>query len=285
MFNGELDQVCLPPDTHKFLDGMQGAHFIEIPHTGHGFGKQRSWSQPFDDSIDALIKKASAAKSTPPAPQSAAALEARLDALGLPLEYRWAEQSRAVVIFLSGDGGWAAIDEKLSAYLAAHGVSVIGISSLRYFWNSKTPQQTGAELLRVAAAFEGANLSLFLGGYSFGAEVTPFVLETWSEADRRKVSGQVLIGPGETASFEISPLDWVFRAKGTPRRVADEVRNLRVPTFCLAGQQEEARDTACDDIAGEGESVKLPGSHHFNGKYDDVGRVVLAFIERHLVKR
>jgi type IV secretory pathway VirJ component len=80
-------------------------------------------------------------------------------------------------------------------------------------------------------------------------------------------------------------MDWVFRAKETPRRVADQVRKLRVPTFCLAGQQEEARDTACDDIAAVGESVKLPGSHHFNGKYDDVGRVVLAFIDKHLPQR
>jgi type IV secretory pathway VirJ component len=285
VLNGELDQVCLPPETHKFLDGMQGAHFIEIPHTGHGFGKQQFWSQPFDESIDALIKAATAPKAAAPAPRSAAGLESRLDALNLPLEYRWAEPSRAAVIFISGDGGWATIDDKLAAYLASHGVSVVGISSLRYFWNVKTPQQTGADLQRIAATLQSANLPLFVGGYSFGAEVTPFILGTWPDAERRTLAGQILIGPGETASFEISPMDWVFRAKETPRRVADEVRTLRVSTFCLSGQQEEARDTACDEVAGVAESVRLPGSHHFNGKYDDVGRVVLAFIDKQLKAR
>ena len=72
------------------------------------------------------------------------------------------------------------------------------------------------------------------------------------------------------------------RAKATPRRVADEVRKLRVPTLCLTGQQEEPRDTACDDLAGVGEVVKLPGSHHFNGKYEDVGKVVLEFIDKRI---
>jgi type IV secretory pathway VirJ component len=282
VLNGELDQVCLPPEMHKFLEGMKNVHFIEIPHTGHGFGKPAYWSQPFAESMDALIKSASAPKAAPAPPKSMAPLESKLALLSLPLEYVWAEQPRANVVFISGDGGWATIDEKVAAYVSTRGVNVIGLSSLRYFWSAKTPQQLGADLQRVVDSLAGTNLPLFLGGFSFGAEVAPFGLDAFSDAERRKVAGQILIAPGETASFEISPLDWVFRAKETPRRVADEVRKVKVPTFCLSGQLEQPRDTACDDIAAIGESVKLPGSHHFNGKYDDVGKVVLAFIDKHL---
>ena len=282
VLNGELDQVCLPPETHKFLENMKGVHFIEIPHTGHGFGKQEFWAKPFDDSIDAMLKTASAPRAANAPSRPAAAVEAKLDALGLPLEYHWADRPRATVMFISGDGGWATLDDKLAVYLAAHGVNVVGLSALRYFWSEKTPQQAGVDMRRIADVAGVAGTPLFLGGYSFGAEVTPFILETWSEADRRRVSGQLLIGPGETASFEISPLNWVFRAKDTPRRVADEVRKLRVPTFCLAGQLEQSGDTACDGMAGAGETVKLPGSHHFNGKYDDVGKAVLTFIDKQL---
>jgi len=96
------------------------------------------------------------------------------------------------------------------------------------------------------------------------------------------VRGQLLIAPGETASFEVSPLDWVFRAKATPQRVADAVRRAGVPTFCLAGDKEDAKDTACDDLATAGVAVRLPGSHHFNGKYDAVGKAVLEFIDRYV---
>ena len=281
VLNGELDQVCLPPEVRKFLDGIQNAHFTEIPHTGHGFGKPEYWGRPFDDSMDKLIAAASAVRPVAAAPRSAAALQAALEDLHLPLEYRWADQPRAALLFISGDGGWASLDDQVAAFLASRGVSVVGVSSLRYFWRAKSPEQAGADLRRVANVLGGMHVPLFVGGYSFGAEVAPFALGTWSEAERRAVAGDVLIAPGETASFEISPLAWVFRAKTTPRRVAESVRGDGVPTLCVAGAREAAGDTACDDLGAAAESATLPGSHHFNGKYEDVGRVVLAFIEKH----
>lgn len=283
VLNGVQDQVCLPPQMHLFLDDIQGVHFIEVPGTGHGFSRPVRWGEPFDQAIDALlaVRKGGSEKRPPPG-RASADLEHQLDDLKLPLEYRWAGSPRATLVFISGDGGWQALDDKLALYLAGHGVSVVGVSAVRYFWTKKTPEQAGTDMLRIATALAGTHQPLFLGGYSFGADVTPFILDAWPAADRRRVSGQVLIAPGETASFEVSPLDWVFRAKATPLRVADAVRRLGLPAFCLAGQKEEPRDTACDDLGSAGTLARLPGSHHFDGNYDAVGRVVLEFIEKHL---
>jgi type IV secretory pathway VirJ component len=282
VLNGIQDAVCLPPDMHKFLDDMGNVHFVDVPGTGHGFSRPIRWGEPFDESVDALIKIAS--KPPPKAPPVASArdVEQKLDALSLPLEYRWADPPRAAMVFLSGDGGWATIDDRLATYLSARGVSVVGISSLRYFWNEKTPEQTGADVRRISDLLAAVGVPQFVGGYSFGAEVTPFALQAWPDADRRRIHGELLIAPGETASFEISTLDWVRRAKETPRRVADAVKKLGVPTFCLAGQTEDPRDTACDDLGSAAVAVRLPGSHHFNGNYDAVGKAVLDFIEKNL---
>ncbi len=283
VLNGVQDEVCLPPETREFMSGIGGAHFIEIPGTGHGFGRPIRWGGPFDESIDKLI----AGVGAPPAIASAVpavpapSVAPKLQGLGLPLEYRWADHARAAMIFLSGDGGWATLDDRVSSYLAAHGVSVVGISSLKYFWSQKTPEQAGRDVRGMAEILGETRVPIFVGGYSFGAEVSPFILATWADSARRGVAGEVLIAPGETASFEVSPLDWVFRAKATPRRVADAVRSLHIPTICVAGQQEAARDTACDDLGTAAESVRLPGSHHFNGKYDDVAKAVLTFIDKH----
>jgi len=283
VLNGEQDQVCLPPDMHKFLSGIAGAHFVEIPGTGHGFAKPVHWGGPFDEAIDSLIKSATSPRSSSGGgSRSPSAFEPKLDALGLPLEFRWADQPRANLIFVSGDGGWASLDDNLALYLSSHGINVVGLSALRYFWSEKTPQQTGTDIRRIAEVLESGNLPLFVGGYSFGAEVAPFAIDQWPEADRKRLAGQLLIAPGETAQFEISPLNWVFRARETERRVADAVRRARVPTLCLAGQQEQPRDTACDDMGDAAEFAKLPGSHHFNGKYDEVAKVALGFIDRKL---
>jgi type IV secretory pathway VirJ component len=280
--NGEQDQVCLPAEMHTFLDDLPGAHFIEAPGTGHGFGRPVRWGPSFDAALDKLLASTVTKVADAPTAKPLTELERRLEALDLPLDNYWAEHPRAAVIFVSGDGGWATLDDKVASYLAGHGVDVTGLSALRYFWNAKTPQQAGADVRRITLVLSDAGVPLFIGGYSFGAEVVPFVLDAWPEADRRTVSGQLLIAPGQTASFQVSPLNWVFRAKETPRRVGDEARKTQVPVLCLAGQDEEARDTACTDLAGAAELVRLPGSHHFNGKYDAVGAVVLSFIERHL---
>jgi type IV secretory pathway VirJ component len=287
VLNGVQDQVCLSRTMHAFLDDMKAAHFIEVPGTGHGFGRPVRWGPPFDEVIVKLLAAAGARGRAPaaPVPASAAVVAARLEALDLPLSYRWATAPHAALLFISGDGGWATLDDRVAAYLADRGVDVVGLSSLRYFWSAKTPAQAGADLRRVIDALASSATPLFVGGYSFGAEVTPFILSAWPDADRRRVNGQVLVAPGETATFEVSPLDWVRRPPETPRRVADAVRALNVPVLCLSGEQEAARDSACDDLAAPAETPKLPGSHHFNGNYDAVGRSILAFIDRHLSRR
>ncbi len=282
VLNGIQDAVCLPPDMHKFLDDMGNVHFIEVPGTGHGFGRPIRWGQPFDEAVDALIKAATRPPSKPAPVAAAREIEHRLDGLALPLEYRWAEPARASLIFLSGDGGWATLDNRLAVYLAAHGVNVVGVSSLRYFWSPKTPEQAGADMKRVVDVLATRGVPQFLGGYSFGAEVAPFAIQTWTDAERRRLRGQVLIAPGETASFEVSPLDWVRRPQETPKRVADAVKKIGVPTFCLAGQAEDPRDTACDDLGPAATTIRLPGSHHFNGNYDAVGKAVLGFIDANI---
>jgi hypothetical protein len=55
------------------------------------------------------------------------------------------------------------------------------------------------------------------------------------------VTGLVLIAPGESATFEIEPLDWIRRPKeNATAMVAPAVRLLRLPTLCLAGTTEDA---------------------------------------------
>ena len=111
------------------------------------------------------------------------------------------------------------------------------------------------------------------------------MVNSWADPDRRKIAGEVLLAPSETATFEFKVMNMLFRAKQTPYVVATAVKTGHVPTLCVSGKSEAARDTACDDLGAAAEAVVLPGSHHFDGKYDDVGKVVLAFIEKRGPKR
>ena len=285
--NGVQDEVCKPAQMHAFLDDMTNAHFAEAPGSGHGFSRPFRWGPTFDEAYGKVLDSATTANHpqhsmTAVAPGTAAALEPRFEALKLPLEYVWADRTRALLVFSSGDGGWMPLDRGVAGYLTAHDVSVVGLNTQSYLWNERTPDECAADLSRILDVAEALRVPIFVGGYSIGAEITPFMMNALKDADRARVSGEVLIAPSETATFEFKVVNMLFRAKQTPYVVADAVKKGHVPAVCLSGKDEEARDTACPSMGTAADEVTLPGTHHFNGKYDDVGKVVMGFIDRHL---
>jgi type IV secretory pathway VirJ component len=43
-----------------------------------------------------------------------------------------------VTLFLSGDGGWRDLDRDVAGEMAKLGYPVVGIDTLRYYWQHKT---------------------------------------------------------------------------------------------------------------------------------------------------
>ncbi|MEZ5420390.1 MAG: SpoIIE family protein phosphatase [Vicinamibacterales bacterium] len=54
-----------------------------------------------------------------------------------------------MAVLLTGDGGWADLDKAVAAGLAAHGIPVVGWSSLSYYWSPRTPDGASADLARI----------------------------------------------------------------------------------------------------------------------------------------
>jgi len=282
ILQGVQDQVCSIESVRRFVSGMPKAHLVEVSGTGHGFSKPEHWGAPFDTALhDLWLEKEVKPVSAQPRTATTRELEDELQKLQLPLEFRWPSQLSALLIFFSGDGGWASLDEEMSELLVARGVGIVGVSSLRYFWNERTPAQVASDLRRIATVLVRAQRPVFAGGFSFGAEVVPVALRAWTPVERKMLAGIALIGPGLSASFEIDPLDWVRTPEENPAtRVADAVRAGGLPTFCLAGTDEE--DSPCPALATTpGVHVaRLPGSHHFNGDYAAVAEAVNQFIRQ-----
>lgn len=282
VLQGMQDQVCPVDTVRRFLSGMPRTHLLEIEATGHGFSKPQRWGAPFDKALRDLWTEK---EPEPPAAQPRSAttreLEAVLQRLQLPLEFRWPGQLSALLLFFSGDGGWASLDEDVAEQLVSRSIGVVGVSSLRYFWTAKSPAQVAGDIRRLLTILATSRRPLFIGGFSFGAEVVPVALREIAPQDRQLVSGLVLVGPGPSASFEIDPLDWIRKPADNPAtRVAPAVRSLGLPALCLAGTEED--DTPCPPLAGvPGVQVaRLPGSHHFNGDYPAVADTVNQFIRR-----
>lgn len=182
-----------------------------------------------------------------------------------------------LAIFVSGDGGWAGLDKAVAAALAAQGVSVVGVDSLRYFWTARTPAGFAADLARIAEHYQRQwqRPRLLLIGFSQGADVLPASINELDPSLRAQIQRIVLMSVGRQAEFEFHVGNWLGSSgEGLP--IAPEV--LRLPaskTLCIYGQDDA--DALCPDLpAGSGvQTLALPGDHHFDGDHARLAREIL----------
>lgn len=184
-----------------------------------------------------------------------------------------------LAVIYSGDGGWRDIDKSIGGFLAHGGLAVVGVDVLTYFWNKRSPDEVGqdaAAMLRYyLTTWRQRHVALI--GYSFGAEILPFVYNRLPPDLQEDVVLVSLLAPSRTTDFEVNVADWLGASPGKDEfLVAPEI--MRIPgakVQCFYGE-EEADDSLCTDPAVHGvEVVRRPGSHHFDGDYAALGATVL----------
>lgn len=184
-----------------------------------------------------------------------------------------------LAVFVTGDGGWASIDRGVADVLTGGGIPVVGFNALKYFWSRRTPDQTAADLERVLRYYVAATgrRDLVLVGYSRGADVLPFIVARLSPELRRQVSLVALLGPSRTVDFKFHVADWWKTTNhDTDQPVLPEVTKLLGGVRLLCAYGADDGDTICPSLPAESaEVVRLEGSHHFDGAYAELGRLVL----------
>ncbi len=116
-----------------------------------------------------------------------------------------------LAVVLSGDGGWASLDRSIATEFARRGIPVVGIDSLRYFWKLRTPEQTAGDVAAVIAHYLVAwhRTRVDLVGYSFGADVLPFVANRLPADMALRLATITMVEPSLSATFEIHVSDWL----------------------------------------------------------------------------
>ena len=170
----------------------------------------------------------------------------------------------------SGDGGWRDLDKTIGERLQSKGVPVLGIDSLRYFWQEKSPDAVADDLADMIRTYgkRWNRQKVLLVGYSFGADVLPFALNRLPDDLKGRIVRLSLLGFASTADFGIHVAGWLMNqssedALPTPPEVA-KLDGAKVQ--CFYGKDED--DTACPDPAFNGaERIRTEGGHHFDGDY------------------
>ncbi|WP_316738899.1 AcvB/VirJ family lysyl-phosphatidylglycerol hydrolase [Pedobacter aquatilis] len=188
--------------------------------------------------------------------------------------------SKKLLIFLSGDGGWIKFEDDLSLQFADKGFNTIGINSRSYFWKQKTPEEAEndvAQLIR-KYALEYKTNEIYLCGYSFGADVLPFIYKRLPFRAKRHVQALGLLSPFATTDFMVHFSDLTNTSSDNyPHKVNEEVKKLLVvPIYCFYGNDENEK--ALQTINQKNfHLISLSGDHHYEeSEYEKIVSVFAA---------
>jgi len=191
--------------------------------------------------------------------------------------YQPSDHPAHVVLFVSGDGGWAELDQEISTILADHGVPVIGVNSLKYFWTNRTPEQTAIDLARIIRQYSALwkKEKVALIGYSLGADIVPFAANRLNEVLKSRVELIALLGPARQVDFEFHLSSWLGSSSKTALPTMPEIAQLgNSRLLCIYGKQET--DSLCLTLQGNNfKKIALPGAHYFGGNYAQIAEAIL----------
>jgi len=209
----------------------------------------------------------------------------------VPLEGR----GDVVAIFYSGDGGWRDLDKQLGGILAKHGVPVIGVSLLKYYWRQSNAEASAADL---DALIEQSTARLhkqrvWLIGFSFGADVLPSIIERLKPENRARVAQLALLSPSKDVSYEIEMQGYMVEGwfKTLTQNLFQTLNPVKhydarppllaldghPPVMCYYGKDDED-DTICA-TSGLPAWIKVyrkPGDHHFDYDYEGLAKQMIA---------
>jgi type IV secretory pathway VirJ component len=183
---------------------------------------------------------------------------------------------KTMALVLSGDGGWADIDKSMAAGLAAAGIPVVGWSSLDYYWVPRTPDLAAKDLARIIDHYVSAWQieRVIIVGYSFGADVAPYLVNRLPPTLKERVTKVALLGPSDNATFEFHLSDWLGGLAAPANPTVPEIATLDMAVTCVFA--EDDADSICRRVTASGlRTVAVGHGHHFGGEY---GRIVEAIL-------
>jgi type IV secretory pathway VirJ component len=184
--------------------------------------------------------------------------------------------SDVFAILMSGDGGWAGLDQDIAGALSASGIPVVGLDSLRYYWTARTPEGLAADTDRMIRYYRTRfdKKRVLLVGYSQGADVLPFAVNRLPPASRQHVALAAILGMSEHAVFEFHLANWVSDDSSGPATLPEVNRITDVPVLCIYGEDE--RDSLCPKLDPQKFIVvKVKGNHHFDGNYVGLAQQIM----------
>jgi len=181
------------------------------------------------------------------------------------------DTTKPLVFYITGDGGWTGFSDAFLQSINKAGYPVLALNARKYFWKKKTPASTAAELSQLINKYmvQWKRDSLVLAGYSFGADVTPFLYNYAGAPFTKKVKLIVLMLPYTSTDFEVHLTEMIGIATHDTYSVVNEVNKLTRPILFILGTEKD--QFPVHTLTNKNYVVITEdGGHHFD---DDAGKV------------
>src|SRR6185369_6851248 len=188
----------------------------------------------------------------------------------LPLSfYASTDTTKPLIFYISGDGGFNKFSTSFMQSLNKEGYAVIGLNAKDYFWKKKKPQEAAMSIEEAinASNKEWKKKNIVLIGYSFGADVSPFMLTHFSPALSNKLKHLVLLSPSGKTDFEIHVLQMFGWGKDEGESVPAEINKIPKPVTIVVGDDENEFPFNQLTIKNK-QIIKMRGGHHYDGDVD-----------------
>lgn len=187
----------------------------------------------------------------------------------------------ALVVFVSGDGGWAAIEKEMAAEFRSRGAAVIGLDLREYLRRKpRTPDNLGRDVARVYRAYSDAwgKPRVVLVGFSRGAGMVPFILNRLPADLDSRLKLTAFVGLPRTVNMTFH---WIDVIRDVSRKddisVLPELQRAGAGKMvCIFGQEEIL--SGCRAAPAWVKRIELPGGHHLERAYRSLSDSVLSYL-------
>jgi type IV secretory pathway VirJ component len=191
--------------------------------------------------------------------------------------------SMPMAVLYTGDGGWRPYDEQLADSLNKLSIPVMGVNSLDYFRKRRTPQESANDIAVEIIAYleKWQKKKVILIGYSFGAEVVPFIYNQFSAQLKSCIQVLVLLSPGSNSDFKVHVMDRLgLLVHKWSYNVPQEIVSIKtIPIIIFWGKQEQPM--TLENTLQNNLSVNyLPGGHNFKNAEAVIKKITSILVKK-----
>ena len=196
----------------------------------------------------------------------------------LPLqEWKATNSLKPFVFYISGDGGFNNFSTGLCGAFNKSGYDVASLNARSYFWDKKTPEEAAAAICNFLSGIFIArtNQQFVLVGYSFGADVMPFIINHLNDDIKKRLTTTVMLSPSSSTDFEIHIFDLLGGNRKRSMDVVAEINKLLVPKLVTIFGRDEDDFPVSNIHLKNHTNLVLAGGHHYDKNTEQAGAAII----------